>query len=499
MPIIFSDQMNTANLGQHDKLQVYNGIDCCVTHEVHREIKPFLSNNPEAQIVYNFESAMQAPAMEMMVRGFRIDEEVRQTSITELTNTKTRVQWILDQLANACWDKGLNPGSYKQMKEFFYQVLKLPEQYKYEKGVKKLTTNREALEKLWLYFHARPIVNCCLELRDISKKLSVLTTDLDPDGRIRTSYNVAGTETGRWSSSASAFDTGTNLQNITGKLRRIFIADEGYKLGYVDLEQAESRGVGLLVYNTVGDPSYLDACESGDLHTVVTKMVWPQIFEPVPGRNVYDEKDIAEQNFYRDYSYRDMAKRGGHGTNYYGTPPTMARHLKVSVPIMRDFQAAYFKAFPGISQWHRWVAEELQLRQTITTPLGRKRIFFGRPDDDATLREAIAYCPQSIVGDLLNLALWRLWRYNSYIQILAQVHDAVVFQYKEEIEEKALAKTLELMAIPITLGGRTMTIPSEVQVGWNWGKQDPKKKMFEDGNPFGLAKWKGKDERVRLY
>jgi len=75
------------------------------------------------------------------------------------------------------------------------------------------------------YLIARPIVGHIKAMRDLGKKVSVLKTEIDPDGRIRTSYNIGGTTTGRLSSSFSEFGTGTNLQNIEESLRSVFIAD----------------------------------------------------------------------------------------------------------------------------------------------------------------------------------------------------------------------------------------------------------------------------------
>jgi len=60
---------------------------------------------------------------------------------------------------------------------------------------------------------------------DLQKKIDILKTEIDKDGRIRTSYNIAGTNTGRLSSSFSEFGTGTNLQNIEESLRSMFVAD----------------------------------------------------------------------------------------------------------------------------------------------------------------------------------------------------------------------------------------------------------------------------------
>jgi DNA polymerase I-like protein with 3'-5' exonuclease and polymerase domains len=138
----------------------------------------------------------------------------------------------------------------------------LPEQWISDKGVKKLSMNREVLEKLEIFMHPRPFITCILAIRDLKKELETLESEIDPDGRMRTSYNIVGTETGRWSSSQSSTGTGLNAQNIKRKLRSMFIADPGWKLCGIDLEQAESREVGWLCGTLFNDWSYLDACDS---------------------------------------------------------------------------------------------------------------------------------------------------------------------------------------------------------------------------------------------
>src|SRR6516162_7019940 len=143
-------------------------------------------------------------------------------------------------------------------------------------------------------------------MRDIAKKVSVLRTDIDPDGRMRTSYNIAGTSTGRFSSSLSDFGTGTNLQNIENRLRSVFVADQGMKFAYIDLEQAESRLVGAIEWNLFKDGVYLEACESGDLHTSVCRLAWGDVL-PWTG-DLETDKGLAKKPFYRQHSFRHMAK-----------------------------------------------------------------------------------------------------------------------------------------------------------------------------------------------
>ena len=116
--------------------------------------------------------------------------------------------------------------------------------------------------------------------------------------------------------------------------------------------------------------------------------------------------------------------------------------------------------------------------------MGRKRHFFGRPNDDATLREAIAFVPQSTTADRMNLGLWRMWKRlgASRIQLLGQVHDSVIFEFHEG-DEGVVGEALELTKVPLRHGARSMTVGAEAKVGWNWGAYD------QGANPDGLRKW----------
>ena len=498
------DAAKLRTLGEPTTHQLYCGLDCCVTLEVFEQLSALLTpesaSEPEWPVCYTFERALQAPALDMMLRGFKIDQFERHRGIERAKAESQVIRSQLDELAECVWGRVLNPSSPKQLKEFFYGAMRLPEVWTSKHGEKKLSLDRESLEKLEQYFHARPIIALILEARDLTKRLSVLETEIGQDGRMRTSYNIGGTNTGRWSSSSDVTGTGTNLQNITAELRRMFVADRGWKLCGIDLEQAESREVGWLCGTLFQDWKYLDACEGGDLHTTTAKLIWKDLGW------TQDEKknrEIAEHIFYRGFSYRDMSKGGGHGTNYYGTPWTMARHLKVPTALMENFQHDYFTAFPAIPRWHQWVAEQLQRTGKLTTPFGRERTFFGRRDDDTTLRKAIAFSPQSSTGDRLNLGLLRIWRDMPDVQLLAQVHDAVYFQYPDtgdpEREAHYVRSALRLVETTLRLGGREFTVPGEAKVGWNWASSDPKCKLFADGNPEGLSKWNASaaDKRVR--
>lgn len=495
-------------LSSSDNLQIYNGLDTMITFEVHESLNRLFNREPE---IYAFERALQGPLLEVMLRGFRVDERARLEALYKLRGKGVtdgqaeggelkRLQYILSRYAQAVWGRGLNPRSFPQMKDFFYGALGLPEIWISEKGVRKLSFKREVLEKLEVYWHAMPIIATIIAIRETLKIIETLETEVDNDHRLRTSYNIAGTNEDRLSSSYNAFGSGGNLQNVTELLRNIFVADPDYKLCVIDLEQADSREVGWLCWRLFDDSSYLDACESGDLHTLTAKLVWPNL--PWPGDKKGD-RALADAPFYRHFSRRDMSKRGGHATNFFGKPFTIARHMKVETQLIQDFQEVYLvKAFPCIPRLHRWTAQEIQTTHRLETSFGRERHFFGRPDDEATLREALAFLAASPTAIRTNLGLLRHWQhFKTDTQLLAQTHDSITFQYHKRFlkdEPDIIATSLKLMETPLHHKGRSMVVPGEAKVGWNWqdpGKLPPK---IRPVNPDGLQKWKGKDERERV-
>jgi len=474
----------TMPMSETEKLWLYNGLDCCVTAEVLDVLHPQLDNLSAS--TYAFEMELQEPVLEMRLRGVRISFKTRDEALKKY---EQEIEWMSEDLDDIIADgvgaASLNWRSPQQLNKLFYEVLRLPPVIR--RG--RVTVDRTALEKLKEYFVAQPIINYILHMRDIAKKVGVLKTEVDPDGRIRTSYNIAGTTTGRFSSSLSDFGTGGNLQNVEERLRGVFVADPGMKFAYIDLEQAESRLVGAIEWNLFHDGTYLDACESGDLHTTVCRLAWGDQLKWTD--DIKANRALAEQPFYRQHSYRHMAKVLGHGTNYNGQPYTMAQHTKLDQKLIANFQLRYFAAFTAHKRWHAAVAETLRRDGFLVSLSGRRRWFFGRRDDDATIREAIAYDPQGSVGDILNRGMLQVWR-TKKVQVLLQIHDAILIQYPEDRENEIVPAMLKEILVPVELRyGRTLTIPAEAKVGWNWGAHSV-------DNCDGLKKYSDTDNRKRL-
>ena len=494
---------------------IYNALDCCVTSEVLHQLNANMDD--VARNTYSFSRALQGPILEMQLRGTKIDPIERVKVLEEYRAERKFVRQHLVRLA----EEGLGLGGFNyrsppQLKNLFYTVLGCPViRARSSNGKFTPTVNRDALERLQQNYTAEIFCRHIITLRELDKKIQFLETEIDEDGRIRTTFNIAGTNTGRLSSSDSAYGTGTNLQNIERKLRKVYVADEGFKLCNIDLEQADARNVGAIIWNLFREShgeveagKYLDACESGDLHTRVCSMAYtdlPWTDDLARDKAIADDK---ENYAYREWTYRDMSKRLGHGTNFFGTPRNMGHILKLPSSQVDSFQQRYFAGFPLIGSynkkdtasvnWHNWVRNQISDYSFIITPgFERRRYFFGRPNDDRTLREAIAYAPQSMTADEIDTGIIRLWRSDLPIHLLIQVHDSILFQYPEELEAEVVPAAMEMLKVVIELAkGREFFVPVEAKIGWNWSDQE----VHRDGtieNEFGLMKWKGPGEDKR--
>lgn len=488
-------------LSADDQHWVYNGLDCCVTLEIVNVLLEQLDDT--TRTTYEFSKQLQGPILDMSMRGFLIDERARKEILTETLSDIKYISNQIDEIISRGIGISINWRSPAQLKTLFYGVLGLPPIKKRNvHGIYAATVNRDALEHMQSYLLAEPICLRLLMLRDLDKRRQFLQTGIDPDKRIRCNFNIAGTNTGRLSSSLSDMGTGTNLQNVDRKLRFICVADPGKKLANLDLEQADARNVGAICWNNFVDlmgeadaGRYLDACESGDLHTAVCKLAWQNL--AWTGDLKADKRYCDQLIAYRQDSYRMLAKRLGHGTNYYGTARTMAKHTRVPTTQIADFQERYFNGFPCITAWHEWVKEQLKYSGTITTLFGRRRMFHGRATDDTTIREAIAYAPQSMTGDEINTGIIRLFKANK-VDLIVQVHDNVVFQFDENREDEIIPWAIEQLRVMLPLKrDRQAFVPVDAKTGWNWADQEYDKQGNVVANEDGLRKWNGNDNRKR--
>jgi DNA polymerase I-like protein with 3'-5' exonuclease and polymerase domains len=102
---------------------IYNALDCCLTAEILDVIKPQLDNITRA--TYEFSKSLQAPVLEMRMRGIRVDEPgdaLLLTPIPPICEPSSQPQsYPLEGIGCP-----INWNSPAQLKKLLYEVLGLP-------------------------------------------------------------------------------------------------------------------------------------------------------------------------------------------------------------------------------------------------------------------------------------------------------------------------------------------------------------------------------------
>lgn len=434
----------------------YNATDACLTFECFISIREELVAAGATIFYHDYLHALVAPLLRMQERGVGFDEERRDELRSEYRGRLGKMEEHLCSLVG----RELNINSPKQMKEWLYGSspggLALKAIYKKRKqtGEETIAADEEALEELYKKT-GNEAIKVVLEMRELNKILSTyLEVKLDPDKRIRCSYLIHGTETGRLSSRQTARGTGTNLQNIPpGDIRRLFTADHGCTLINADLSQAEARVVAYLA----GEERLIKVFDSGgDIHRKNASNIFG-----------VKEEDVTDDQ-------RQLAKRVVHASNYGMGPVTFAKQLGITKVEAQRLLNRYFATYPGIKNWQRAIGDEVKRKRCLTNPLGRKRVFFGRYGEPL-VKEGLAFIPQSTVADVVNQALIELDREG--FEILMQVHDSLVIQVKDTDIEVSAARIIAALQRPIEINGRILVIPVDVKTGKNWEDMEKMKKL----------------------
>lgn len=459
----------------------YNALDAACT----REIKDRQDEDIEAlgvmPAVLHNHSLIQ-PLMACTERGIKIDLSVRDALYAQYKLEIERMEVALTAAAGG----SVNVKSPKQMQELLYGRLGFKPQI--SRKTSRVTTDKDAIAALAGKYH-HPVLAFIIGIRQNRDFIErYLEARVDADGRMRCSFDITGTRTGRLSSRASIYGSGTNLQNIPARkpageaIRRMFIADEGKIFVYRDYSQAEARIVAYLS----GARGLIELFEdpTRDIHRENAARIFGK---PIG--------DVTEEERY-------LAKRVVHASNYGMEADRLVQvvnedaaetGIRIDRRIASDLITKYFMLYPEIREvFWKEVENELRYSRTLVSPFGMRRTFYGRWDDKI-LREAYAQIPQSTVGWLGAKALARCYyeiepEFDG-AQVLLNVHDSVMMQCWVRDVEAVAQRMEEVMAIPITVKGQTFTIPTDCKVGFNWGARPKKNPELNPNGLVDINKW----------
>lgn len=445
----------------------YNALDSVVCADAYPKQLTDLHKQGN-YLTYKHKSLSVLPYVYMMEHGIKINLGSMQQAYNEKGKDLDSILFKLHALCGF----PLNPNSPKQVAEYFYTTKGLPA-YRFNG---KPSVNEKALKRISRKGHQE--ASLILSLRSLSKERATFLNPakVDPDSRMRCSYNPVGTRYARASSSENIFGMGNNLQNQPHKVLIHFITDP-YDVFYgMDLSQAENR---IVAYE--GRIAQMIECfETGqDVHGLTAKIMINIFFGPEKGKSI-GIKDYAPIGDGKK-TWRDWGKRANHGLNYDLGFKNFALGNEIPDRDGKTIVDIYHAAYPGVrGGFHAYVKKNINRNRTLTNLLGRKTIFTDRIDD-ALFKEAYACIPQGTVGDIIDQRGLNFIYFNPdplfrYVELLIQVHDQIGFQIPTpyhpehplswEEHSKILTKIKASLEIPLrTHYDHEFVIPVDTMMG----------------------------------
>ena len=388
--------------------------------------------------------------------GIKVDTE----KIGELLTMASAEVASLEEQIYASAGGPFNINSPSQLGDVLFNRLGLKGKVR-RTGGGSLSTAASELEKLR---DEHPVIELILQYREMNK---LKTTYIEPfpslvasDGRIHTTYNQAGTATGRLSSS------NPNLQNIPmrtelgQRFRATLIAPEGFQLLSLDYSQLELR----LVAHIAHDETMLEAFRNGeDIHTRTAS----EIFGVAP---IQVTKDMRRQ-----------AKVLNFGIIYGMGVLGFARAAGVSRDVAKRFIDEYFARFAGVARYLERTKQEAFEHGYVSTLMGRRRPLTDIRSTIPQLaaqseRMAINHPLQGTGADIVKLAMIAVHKElqtlgaEHEIRMLLQIHDELVL----EVPTRALPDIAHRIATTMeTVMKLDVPLTVDAKAGPNWSDMEP--------------------------
>lgn len=430
--------------------------DTAADDEIYEKIEQFYRDGILSKEIYELEKKLVPVIKEMEESGVKIDKKYFVKLAKEISQDLLESEEDIYKAAG----KKFNINSPQQLSEVLFSPqdagLGLP-----IKGLKKtpggvVSTAAPELEKL---AGKHKVIDYLLKYRELQKLFSTYIKPLpemaDSRDRIHTTLNQFGAATGRLSSS------GPNLQNIPArgewgaKIRKGFIAEEGFKLVAFDYSQMELR----IAAHISQDKKMKDYFEEGeDIHTMTAAEVF----------------GVSKNEVTKDMRFRAKALNFGilYGMGVLG----FAKSAGVSREEAQDFIDSYFIKFPAIRIYIEKTKEFARKNGYVQTMLDRRRYLPEINSKNPPLRAqaermAINHPIQGANADIIKMAMVaiseNLKTQSEKCKMLLQIHDELLFEIIDgKIEKmypliKTIMENIYKLSVPLRV---------EVYHGSSWGE-----------------------------
>ena len=464
----------TMDVVEIDRAAPYAAADAAMTYQLVGALQPLLARTPGSPAVDPLwdtpnpptpDEALAAIEMPLVPVITAMERAGVLLDVPFLASMNVRLTQLLQDCEQEVYALSggygaFNINSPKQLNDVLFGKLGLKAE-----GVRKtshgFSTAADVLDQMR---DEHPIVEKILQYRELSKLkgtyVDALPALINPKtGRVHTSFNQAGSSTGRLSSS------NPNLQNIPIRteigrdVRGAFVPPSGMTLLSVDYSQVELR----IMAHVSREPALLEAFHQGqDIHSATAALV----------RGIPVEQVTKEQ--------RSFAKRVNFGLLYGMGAFRLARDSNLTLAEADAFIKAYFDRLPNVREYLDKAKRLASSDGYLTTLFGHRRFFpalqgtGNRVLRQQAEREAINMPIQGTAADIIKKAMIDLHTLiparGLRARMLLQVHDELVF----EVPHDEVAETAALV-IQTMEGAADLLAPlkANAQAGANWRDMNP--------------------------
>ncbi len=456
-------------------LAAYGGCDATATFQLWEIFEPQLEKQGLLPLYRKILMPVRNVMNDAEETGFKVDID----RAAELDCLAEKAKIILRKQIYKLAGEEFNLRSNPQLQRILYSKLKLkpPKEAKTKTG---LSCNAKVLVKLATQSRGE-IAQHILDIKYIesqqSKFIKMIINNAWDDGRIHTSYNLAGTVTGRTSCA------NPGIHNIPRDrfIRSMFMASKGNKLVEADVKSAELR----LLAAYCGEEFLLTAFREGrDLHNETYKIMFDKPADYVP---TDDERFISKSiNF---------------GLIYGRGPKSLAEVLGVSLDEAKRLIALYFEKMPKVKRFLDDNVKYALVHGYVQSLFKRKRRLPDIMSDDYEVssragRQANNSVIQSAAADYTYIILARVSRAikaaGLKAKIVHTVHDCVIVDTPVKEVERVKQIIVEAYKKPVS----AVCIGMEMDVGvvdrWGENKDSKLESVFAKTGVIKLAYKDGK-------
>jgi DNA polymerase I-like protein with 3'-5' exonuclease and polymerase domains len=375
------------------------------------------------------------------------------------------------------YGKEFNPNSTKQLQDLLFTIKKLTPIKKTDSGA--WSVDKEVLAELAA---EDELTQAILDLREKTKLkgtyIENIIAGLDKDDRLRSSFNITGTTSGRLSSSGVL-----NYQNIPkgdSDIKKLFVARPGYVIVQADLTTAEVYVAAVLADDRFLQQAFVSKL---DFHSYVAQ----QMFNIPIDVNMI-KKDPKYSKF------RQYAKAITFGIMYQAGPAKIAETVNntpgIAIEDMitkddaKNFINKYFSEAHKLKTYIDIANTQIERNAFIYSFFGRKRRLIESKSTQRSVashavRSGVNFLVQSVSSDINLLGLCDMIEWievNGYLNDIIPftvVHDSIVSEVKIELVEMYATKLREFLQKDRGIMIPNCPIGVDVEVGSTWGDLEP--------------------------